>query len=67
MKQKTHAVKAAGAKLFIVPVDEVELARSVAGKMKIVGVRNLDDALKALRDLGGDPLPAPGKTGSTPS
>jgi Lon-like protease len=60
VKQKTHAVKAAGAKLFIVPVDEVTLARPVAGSMKVVGVKNLDEALQALRDLGGDPLPAAG-------
>ena len=57
VKQKTHAVKAAGAKLFLVPVDEVKLAQPTAGSMKVVGVRNLDDALRALRELGGDPLP----------
>jgi PDZ domain-containing protein len=60
VKQKTHAVKAAGAKLFLVPVDEVGQARSVAGSMKVVGVRTLDEALRALRDVGGEPLPTSG-------
>ncbi len=57
VKQKTITVKDAGAELFIVPVDEVALAKQYAGKMKIVGVRTLDDALKALVASGGDPLP----------
>ena len=57
VKQKTFAVKKAGAKLFIVPVAEVETAKPFAGDMKVVGVTNLDDALKALSDFGGDPLP----------
>lgn len=59
VKQKTLAVKAAGAKLFIVPKSEEALARPHAGNMRVVGVRNLDEALAALRQLGGDPLPPP--------
>ena len=56
VKQKTLAVKAAGAKLFIVPMSEVALARPHAGSMRVVGVSTLDDALAALREIGGDPL-----------
>lgn len=56
VKQKTLAVKAAGAKLFIVPKSEVALARPHAGSMRVVGVSTLDDALAALREIGGDPL-----------
>ena len=59
VKQKTLAVKAAGAKLFLVPMSEVDLARPHAGSMRVVGVKTLDDALAALRALGGDPLPSP--------
>ena len=58
VKQKTLAVKAAGAKLFLVPKSEVSLARPHAGTMSVVGVETLDDALAALRQLGGDPLPS---------
>jgi Lon-like protease len=57
VRQKTAAVRAAGAKLFIVPIDEVADATPHAGSMKVVGVRNLDDALAALRAIGGDPMP----------
>ena len=59
VKQKTLAVKAAGAKLFLVPKSEVALARPHAGNMRVVGIANLDEALAALRQLGGDPLPPP--------
>ncbi len=57
LKQKTYAVKKAGAKLFIVPLEEVGQATPYAGDMKVVGVRNLDEALAALKAFGGDPLP----------
>ncbi len=59
VKQKTLTVKAAGAKLFLVPKSEVSLARPHAGSMRVVGVETLDDALAALRQFGGDPLPSP--------
>lgn len=57
LKQKTYAVKKAGAKLFIVPLEEVGQATPYAGDMKVVGVRTLDEALSALKAFGGDPLP----------
>jgi Lon-like protease len=50
VKQKTIAVRSAGAKLFLVPRGEESEARRFAGKMRVVPVSSLDDALKALRD-----------------
>lgn len=61
LRQKTVAVKAAGAKVFLVPAsqseEELELARRVAGSsLRIIPVANLEDALRALLDLGGSGL-----------
>jgi ABC-type sugar transport system substrate-binding protein len=39
--------------LFIVPTAEAAEAKQYAGDMKVVGVDNLDGALKALADNGG--------------
>ena len=61
VKQKTLAVKAAGAKLFIVPMSEVAIAQAHAGRMRVVGVTDLEGALVALRQLGGTPLPSPSR------
>lgn len=61
VKQKTAAVRAAGAKLFLVPVEELPIAKTEAGSMQVVGVRSLDDALAALRKAGGEPLPSPSR------
>jgi PDZ domain-containing protein len=58
VEQKAIAARHRGAQLFIVPMAEVADARKRAGSMPVVGVRNLDDALRALRAAGGDPLPA---------
>ena len=55
--QKAVAARHRGAQLFIVPMAEVAEARTRAGSMPVVGVRTLDDALRALRAAGGDPLP----------
>jgi PDZ domain-containing protein len=55
--QKAVAARHRGAKLFIVPIQEVAAARTRAGSMPVVGVRTLADALRALRAIGGDPLP----------
>jgi PDZ domain-containing protein len=60
--QKTVAARDAGAKLFLVPVGEEKEARETAGtSMKVVPVRTLDDALKALRADGGAPVEEVGK------
>jgi PDZ domain-containing protein len=56
VKQKTLAVKAAGAKLFLVPADEYDEARAHAGRMQVEPVRSLDEALTALRRAGGTPI-----------
>lgn len=55
--QKTAAAIDAGAKLFLVPRAEVREAKARAGSaMKVVGVDSIDDALRALRENGGDPV-----------
>jgi Lon-like protease len=56
--QKAVAARHRGAVLFIVPTADVAEAKTRAGSMKVVGVRNLSDALRALRAAGGAPLPA---------
>ncbi|HMG27297.1 MAG TPA: PDZ domain-containing protein [Acidimicrobiia bacterium] len=52
-EQKAVTARQAGAKLFLVPTDEVKEARSRAGGMKVVGIRTLDDALDQLHRFGG--------------
>ena len=63
LAQKAVAVRDAGATLFLVPAsqspEEIADARRAAGSgVKIVAVATLDEALAALRDNGGDPLPS---------
>lgn len=53
--QKTAAVRDAGAEVFLVPDGEyAEAASHAGGKLKVVRVSDLDDALAALASLGGD-------------
>jgi PDZ domain-containing protein len=59
VKQKAVTARRAGAKLMIVPTDEVADARARAGDMKVVGVQTLDDALRALERAGGAPIATP--------
>ena len=61
LPQKAVAVKAAGAKLFIVPKsqspEELAAARAVLGSsIKLVTVANLEEALALLESLGGSGL-----------
>jgi len=61
LRQKAVAVKAAGAKLFIVPKsqtpEELAAARAVLGStVKLVPVENLEEALALLESLGGSGL-----------
>ena len=61
LRQKTVAVKAAGAKVFLVPATQSEKeladARQVAGAaLRIIPVANLTEALAALEELGGSGL-----------
>lgn len=58
VKQKTAGVIQSGAKLFLVPPGEEREARARAGTLPVVAVRNLDEALAALRRYGGQPLPS---------
>ncbi len=59
VRQKTAGVRSAGAKLFLVPPGEEQEARSRAGNLPVVAVSNLDQAIAALRQFGGQPLPSP--------
>lgn len=52
-QQKAVTARQAGAKLFLVPHEEVKEARSRAGGMKVVGIGTLDDALDQLHRFGG--------------
>jgi PDZ domain-containing protein len=55
--EKTVAVSATGAKYFIVPQVEVGVARANARPgLKIIGVTTLQEALRALRAIGGGPI-----------
>ena len=53
VKQKTFGVRKAGADVFLVPVDggNAQTARRYAGKLKIIPVTSLRQALKALAKL----------------
>jgi Lon-like protease len=57
VEQKAAVARERGAALMLVPVGEVELAEGSAGDMPVVGVRNIDDALRALEEIGGAPIP----------
>lgn len=53
--QKTSAVKAAGADVFLVPAGEYEIAKSRAGDdLLVIKVTTLQEALEALGSVGGD-------------
>ena len=59
--QKTVTVGRAGAKLFLVPKQQVAEARAEAGgDIEIVGVGTLDEAIQALATRGGDISGIPG-------
>jgi Lon-like protease len=55
---KTVAVLRAGAKVFLVPERQKDeaIAAAVGSDLKVIGVRSVDDALKALSELGGNAL-----------
>jgi len=66
LRQKTITVERAGADVFLVPIDEVDIAQKAAEgtDLKVIGVRTVDDALQALADIGGNALQlgTPGKS-----
>lgn len=59
VEQKAVAARRAGAVLMLVPRGEAPAARRFAGDMKVVAVSNLDDALAALAEIGGNGLALP--------
>ena len=65
IRQKVVAARRAGIDLFLVPEHEVSDARDVAGDLRVEGVRNLDEALAVLTELGGnaDALALPATSG----
>ena len=63
--QKTAAARRAGAVAFLVPPEEERDARRHAGKLRIMTVRTLEDAVAALHQLGGAALPTATTTSST--
>jgi len=58
--QKTVTARRAGAIAFLVPPDEEKDAKRFAGKMQIIPVKTLSDALTALHRLGGSEVALPG-------
>jgi PDZ domain-containing protein len=60
LPQKTVAVEREGAEVFLVPKAEVAEAEAKAAgtDLQVVGVETLDDALLALKAVGGSGLPA---------
>ena len=55
VRQKTAAVRASGADVFLVPTAELADARAAAGgDLEVIGVDDLTGALTALDGLGGD-------------
>ena len=64
LRQKASAVAQAGVTVFLVPAaqgeDDIAAAREAAGgDLEIVPVETLEQALAALADHGGDPIPPP--------
>jgi PDZ domain-containing protein len=57
--QKTVTAKRAGAAAFLVPPEEEAEAKAHAGKMRIIPIRSLDEALAALEQLGGSGVALP--------
>ena len=60
LPQKTVAVEREGATLFLVPKSEEQEAidKAKGSNLQVVGVDTLDDALAALKAIGGSGLPA---------
>jgi PDZ domain-containing protein len=60
VEHKAEAAIREGATLFLVPPQELEEAQARADdRLEVRAVSSLDEALAALEDAGGDPLPAP--------
>jgi len=57
--QKTVTARKAGAIAFLVPPEEEKDAKKFAGKMQIIPIKTLNDALEALHRLGGSEVALP--------
>jgi len=57
--QKTVTARDAGAIAFLVPPEEEKDAKRFAGKMQIIPIETLADALAALHRLGGSEVALP--------
>ena len=60
LPQKASAVRQAGIDYFLVPAgqNDLDAAREIAGDdVELIPVASVDEALAALAELGGDPLP----------
>jgi PDZ domain-containing protein len=62
VEQKAITARANGVQLMIVPEAEVGAARRGAGDVRVVGAKNVDEALAALRAVGGSEVPPPSST-----
>jgi len=62
VEQKAITARTNGVQLMIVPKREVAAARRGAGNVRVVGVKNIDQALDALRAAGGSEVPPPSTT-----
>jgi PDZ domain-containing protein len=57
VEQKAITARHNGVSLMIVPKSELKDARQGAGDVRVVGVDTLDEALAALQQAGGFPVP----------
>jgi PDZ domain-containing protein len=62
VEQKAITARTNGVQLMIVPKSEVEDARRGAGDVRVVGVKDIDEALDALHEAGGVEVPPPSTT-----
>jgi len=62
VEQKAITARTNGVQLMIVPTGEVKDARRGAGKVRVVGVDTIDQAVAALRRAGGSGVPPPSTT-----
>ena len=62
--QKTVTARDAGSVAFLVPPEEEKGSKRFAGKMQIIPVKTLADALEALHRLGGSEVALPGEAGT---
>jgi PDZ domain-containing protein len=62
VEQKAITARTNGVQLMIVPKSEVADARRGAGDVRVVGVKDIDEALDALHEAGGVEVPPPSTT-----